>query len=205
MSMTRHLAKAFLLLAVAGLVLAVADAAAALPRNDYLLVLRYRAGPFRYAETFQKRRPYPFAAATAAFGPATAYEREFLGSEMTYQPHTAGYCSVTWPRPGVTLKLFSFSGWWPQSEDDPPLPPIDPCSRAALATAEMVSLTLYGARWRTTTGIRIGGPIARRCPARNYGVPSSRAWGGDDRVDLDLCVKGGRVVTAIEVSVAGGP
>lgn len=204
-SRTSHRARALLLLAIAGLVLAAASSAAgALPRNDYLFVLRHRAGPFHYVATFRKGNPQSYPAAVAAFGRPTTFKTEFLGGDWTYQPHTAGYCSVTWAGPGVTLKLFSFSGWWPPGEDDPPAPPIEPCSQSALATADFFQLSLFGARWHTATGVRIGGPRPRRCLARNYEVPSSRAWGGES-VSLDLCTGGERVVTSIDVTVGGVP
>ena len=180
----------------------VASPTGGAPKNDYLLVLRHRAGPFHYVDSFQERRAFPYVMAVQAFGQPTRSTTEFYDDG-----HTAGYCNLTWVGPGVTLRLFSFSGWWPPQPDDASAHRIQPCSQLELAHADFMKLRLFGTGWQNTTGLRIGAlPPRHRCVARNVGVRSSRAWGGAGRLYLDLCHEDidGRVA-AITVSVAGSP
>lgn len=47
---------------------ALAGGGQALPRNDHLLVLPLRAGPFRYLDGWRTGKPIAYQQAVAAFG-----------------------------------------------------------------------------------------------------------------------------------------
>jgi hypothetical protein len=65
----------------------VAAPSAAVPRNDFLLVLDVRAGPYRYLGAGS------YAAAVAALGPPTQARA------------TANVCRVSWRRAGITVSF----------------------------------------------------------------------------------------------------
>jgi hypothetical protein len=177
----------------------------ALPRNDYLLILNRRAGPFRYVDTLREGMPQAYPAAVRAFGQPTKLETEFLDERILYQEQTAGFCHVTWGKAGITVSLFAFSGWWPQGEDDEPTPKIQPCAAKPLATADFIALSLFGPQWHNRTGIRVGRPLppgVRAGPRQN--VPSSR-WGGKAMLALSVSLDRDGRVRAMRVEILGVP
>jgi hypothetical protein len=106
--------------------------AGAMPRNDKLLALDQRAGPYRYLQSFKKGTPRAYAAAVAAFGAPT-------------RKHADGnLCHVTWAKAGVTV------GFASQQR---------PCTAANLRIAAWYGMSLFGDGWHTTRGIHVGDPV----------------------------------------------
>jgi hypothetical protein len=152
-------------------------APAALPRNDYLLVLDRRAGPYRYLDSFRDGRPGAYDAAVAAFG------------EPSRLRARSNICDVTWPDPGVTVAL---AGGLPR-----------PCSAATLRGAAWYGMSLFGPRWHNRLGIRVGDPVTKvrgAYPKARLERPLGKPWlvlVRRKRAEFDL------IVLAVAVNRAG--
>jgi len=141
----RHRIRAWLLLGAVGL--AFSGWAEAAPKNDFLLVLDQRAGPYRYFDSFKKGKPDAYTAALAAFGKPTRFRSE---------PGTNA-CPVTWGEAGITITFASY--------------PPRPCSAASLFTSAWLGMTLFGPRWHNRLGIGVGDSITavrRAYPAATF-------------------------------------
>lgn len=103
--------------------------------NDFTLILRGRAGPYKYWRTLTAGGA--FREATAAFGRPTSRGRDTPESNV---------CTVRWEAVGVDVGF----AWSP-----------GPCTRANLKRASWAGMRLFGLRWRTGRGLRIGDPAAR--------------------------------------------
>jgi hypothetical protein len=173
-------------IALAAVVLFLAQGAGAgLPRNDFLLVLDARVGPYRYLDSFKKGKPRAYAAAHAAFGAPTAFRAD------------GNLCHVTWAGPGVTVRFASGP---------------EPCTGPHLRQAAWYGLSLFGARWHNQLGIRIGSPIddvRKRFPDARIQRMGKQTWlvlrhrrqDEFDFIKLAVTVSSGRVAT-IEVPAA---
>jgi len=103
--------------------------------NDYTFVLRNRAGPYRYWRTLDEGHAYQRA--IAAFGRPS--------SRGTDAPES-NVCTVRWQTPGLDVG-FAWSG--------------GPCRPKNLARATWAGMRLFGSRWKTSAGLRIGDSVAR--------------------------------------------
>jgi hypothetical protein len=108
---------------------------AASTANDYTLLLRDRAGPYRYWRTLTEGGAY--RKAVAAFGRATA-----RGTD-TPESNT---CTVRWEAQGVDVGF----AWAP-----------GPCRARNLVRATWSGMRLFGSRWKTSEGLRVGDSVAR--------------------------------------------
>jgi hypothetical protein len=153
------------------------------PRNDHLLVLDVRAGPYRYLAAFKPRHVRAYEAARAAFGTPSRFRT------------SGNVCRVAWAAAGVSVGF--------ASEDRP-------CAPGHLAEAAWYGMTLFGSGWHNRTGVRIGAtvqevrrayPHARFDGPRKLDLVMKRQ---DEFLFVKLAVvldRGGRV-RAIEVPAA---
>jgi hypothetical protein len=109
----------------------VATGAGAQERDDYLLVMDARAGPYRYLESVTRDCCTAYADALEAFGTPTHFRRE------------ANLCLVTWRHRGLKV---AFAGRG--------------CSAGALRSSAWYGLRLFGRRWHNVKGVRIGQQLA---------------------------------------------
>lgn len=100
--------------------------------NDYTLVPGTRAGPYRYLEALRAGRSYP--AAVAAFGPGKPVSQ------------AGNLCTVRFEAAGADV---SFAGR-PSA-----------CAKANLARGAWYGLRLWGSRWHTARGLKVGDGVAR--------------------------------------------
>ena len=114
-------------------VLVVAGTSSALPRNDHLLYLDKRAGPYRYLDGFSKGRPDAYTAALNAFGRPNSFLSD------------GNLCHVKWAGAGVTVGFASAAP--------------SPCAASNLFTSSWYGMSLFGARWHTLRGLRVGSTI----------------------------------------------
>ena len=103
--------------------------------NDYTLVLRDRAGPYSYWKALTEGNAY--RSAIAAFGRPTARGKDTPGSNV---------CTVRWEGVGVDIGF----AWAP-----------GPCRAKNLGRAVWAGMRLFGSRWRTSRGLRVGDPVTR--------------------------------------------
>jgi hypothetical protein len=113
---------------------ALAATAAALPRNDFTLVIKERAGPYRYVEALKRGRSYQDA--IAAFG---------LPSSRTSEPNS-NLCTVRWVSIGIDIHFASR---------------LNPCARTHVTHSAWYGMRLWGPRWHTVKDLRIGDAAAR--------------------------------------------
>jgi hypothetical protein len=112
--------------------LALAATAAASPRNDFTLVIKERAGPYRYLEALKGGRSY--GAAIAA-----------LGLPSSREPNS-NLCTLRWASIGIDIHIASR---------------LNPCARAHVTHGAWYGMRLWGPRWHTHKGLRIGDAAAR--------------------------------------------
>lgn len=103
--------------------------------NDYTLVLRERAGPYRYWRTLTEGHAY--GSAVAAFGRPTARGKDSPESNV---------CTVRWTAEGVDVGFAWAAG---------------PCGERNLGRATWAGMRLFGVRWKTSKGLRVGDAVAR--------------------------------------------
>lgn len=120
-------------LALTAGVLAISPSAGA-AGNDFTFVLKERAGPYRYWEALLKGQSYD--AAIAAFG---------LPSSRGTEYHS-NLCTVRWNGAGIDVGFASR---------------LSPCARVNLARGAWYGMRLWGARWHTLRGLRVGDPASR--------------------------------------------
>ncbi len=101
--------------------------AVAQDRDDYLLVMDSRAGPYRYLDSVTRDCCTAYADAVKAFGKPTHVRRD------------ANLCLVTWRQRGLKV---AFAGRG--------------CTAQALGSSAWYGLRLFGRRWHNVKGIRIG-------------------------------------------------
>ena len=170
--------------AAAGLLILSAGASAA--RNDYLLVLDKRAGPYRYLESFERGEPGAYEAALTAFG------------KPTRSRATGNFCRVTWAAAGVTIRFASRPR---------------PCVTRNLLLAAWYGMSLHGRGWHNRTGVRVGDAVAkirRLYPRARVERPLGRPWlvlarrrvDEFDFIRLAVAVSRNGRVAAIEVPAA---
>jgi hypothetical protein len=102
--------------------------------NDYTFVLRQRAGPYLYWRTLKNGNAYEHA--IAAFGRPNSVGKDSPESNV---------CTVRWENVGIDIAFAWASG---------------PCTRRNLNRASWSGMRLFGVRWRTARGLRVGDPIA---------------------------------------------
>jgi hypothetical protein len=102
--------------------------------NDYTLVLRERAGPYRYWRTLTEGHAY--GSAVAAFGRPTARGMDSPESNV---------CTVRWRGEGADVGFAWAAG---------------PCGARNLRRATWAGMRLFGIRWKTSKGLRVGDPVA---------------------------------------------
>lgn len=132
--------------------LAAAVASQALPRNDYLLILDHRAGPYRYLDTFEQGEPDAYSAALQAFGTPTRFRVD------------GNLCRVTWASSGITVGFASG---------------LRPCATGSLFQSAWYGLTLFGQEWHNRLGIRVGDPVSkvrRLYPKARFQAYGARNW-----------------------------
>lgn len=103
--------------------------------SDYTLVLRHRAGPYLYGRTLREGDAYK--SAVAAFGRPSSIGKDTPESNV---------CTARWEDIGIDIGFAWASG---------------PCRRTNLNRATWSGMRLFGIRWRTARGLRVGDPIAR--------------------------------------------
>lgn len=103
--------------------------------NDYTLVLRDRAGPYRYWRALTEGNAY--RKAVGAFGPPTSRGKDAPASNV---------CTVRWEDVGIDI---GFS-WAP-----------GPCGAKNLDRAAWAGMRLFGSRWKTSKGLHVGDPVVR--------------------------------------------
>lgn len=132
---TRQVINAALLVA-AVLFGGLAASAVATPArgNDYTLVLDKRAGSYPYSRTLTEGNAYK--SAVAAFGRPTSMGKDAPESNI---------CTVRWERLGIDIGFAWASG---------------PCSRRNVNKASWSGMRLFGIRWKTERGLRVGSPVA---------------------------------------------
>jgi hypothetical protein len=118
---------------VVALVVGLGGAFSAPPRNDYLLVLDRRAGPYGYLEGFVRKGPSAYERALDALGNPTRFRAEH------------NLCHVTWRQAGITVRFASRP---------------NPCTQRRLSEAAWYGMTLWGSRWRKTRGVHVGQRVA---------------------------------------------
>ena len=131
------------------LVAATAFVGGAVPANDFRIVVR-PTGPVRAG-------PYAFrgyASARAAFGAPTS---RTVGDEQ---------CVVSWRTPGVRITFIVFLEVSRA-----------PCSDRGVRRGSFSEIRLYGSRWRTATGLRIGDSAARMRALYPSARPFVGMWG----------------------------
>jgi hypothetical protein len=141
-----------LLVSLGFVVLTVTQAALAAPRNDYLLVLEHRTGPYSYLDSFRRGKPDAYSAALKAFGTPTRFLVE------------GNLCRVSWAGAGITIGFAS---------------DLHLCSTGSLFRSAWYGLTLFGPKWHTRVGIRIGDPISRvrrLYPKARFQTDGARNW-----------------------------
>ena len=111
---------------------ALATTAAAVPRNDFALVINERAGPYRYIQELKRGRSYE--AAVAAFGLPSSRRAE------------SNLCTVRWAGTGIDINFASRP---------------NACARAQLTHGAWYGMRLWGPRWHTLKGLRIGDAAGR--------------------------------------------
>jgi hypothetical protein len=104
-------------------------------RNDFTLVLRERVGPYRYWRTLKEGSAY--ARALASFGAPTATGKDAPNSNL---------CTVRWESIGLDIGFAGGRG---------------DCTKRGLRRAAWYGMRLWGERWRTARGLRIGDPLER--------------------------------------------
>jgi hypothetical protein len=110
------------------------SAAPTVPRNDYLVILDHRTGPFAYLHSFDKGGPEAYTSALAAFGQPSSFKTD------------GNLCRVTWQNAGITVGFASA---------------LRPCSTGQLFHSSWYGLSLWGTRWHNQLGLRIGQTIAQ--------------------------------------------
>ena len=110
-------------------------AGAASNANDFTLVLRDRAGSYRYWQTLTQGRAYRLA--IAAFGRPSARGKDTPESNL---------CTVRWETSGIDVGFSWATG---------------PCLARNLSRARWAGMRLFGIRWKTSEGLRVGDPVAR--------------------------------------------
>ncbi len=103
--------------------------------NDYTLILGERAGPYRYGQVLSGGNAYRHA--VAAFGRPTSRGRDTPESNV---------CTVRWEDIGIDIGFAWSRG---------------PCRARNLDRAAWAGMRLFGNRWRTAKGLRIGDPVRR--------------------------------------------
>ena len=111
------------------------SAGAASAANDYTLVLRDRAGPYHYWRTLTEGRAYQHA--IAAFGRPSARGKDTPESNV---------CTVRWETRGIDVGFAWAAG---------------PCRARNLGRTTWAGMRLFGSRWKTSEGLRVGDPVAR--------------------------------------------
>jgi hypothetical protein len=115
--------------------LASAGSAAAVPSNDFLIVLGKRIGPYRLVDT-SGGFPPSYPAAVEAFGSPSAKGTDAPGSNL---------CTVRWRKLGLDMGFASQPG---------------ACKPATLRRSAWFGATLTDRRWRTLRGLRVGDTAA---------------------------------------------
>lgn len=110
-------------------------AGAASNANDFTLVLRDRAGSYRYWQTLTQGRAYRLA--IAAFGRPSARGKDTPESNL---------CTVRWETSGIDVGFSWATG---------------PCLARNLSRATWAGMRLFGMRWKTSEGLQVGDPVAR--------------------------------------------
>jgi hypothetical protein len=131
-AMRRRLPRVLMLAVLCGAVASASSAAAV--ANDYLLVLGQRASLYRYQSLASDRSGRAYAAALKAFGKPTRLQAK------------RNVCRATWARAGISIELVS-------------APPA--CTSMALYSSSWQSLSLFGERWHTARGLRVGDSIGK--------------------------------------------
>jgi hypothetical protein len=121
------------LAAICAMFLATSGAVAAPPRNDYLLILDQRTGPYRYLQSFEKNKPDAYSAALAAFGSPNRFRND------------GNLCHVTWLASGVTVGFASVAP--------------TPCAVRSLFTSSWYGMSLFGRKWHNRLGLHVGDTI----------------------------------------------
>jgi hypothetical protein len=122
------------LLAGGVIAFALATTAAASPRNDFTVVMKERAGPYRYIEALNRGRSY--GAAIAAFGTPSNRGSEF----------NSNLCTLRWASIGIDIHFASR---------------LKPCARGHVTRSAWYGMRLWDPRWHTLKGLRVGDPVAR--------------------------------------------
>ena len=181
--MSGALRRSVLLATSAAVLLVVPTAASGVPRNDYLLVLDRRAGPYRYLESFERGRPGAYVSALAAFGKPTRARA------------SANFCRVTWAASEITIRFASRPR---------------PCVRSNLRAAAWYGMSLHGRRWHNRKGVRVGDRVAevrRLYPNARFERPLGKPWlvlarrrvDEFDFIRLAVAVSRDRRVASIEI------
>jgi hypothetical protein len=111
------------------------SAGAASSANDYTLVLGERAGPYRYWQTLTEGHAY--RRAIGAFGRPSSRGKDTPESNV---------CTVRWNGQGIDVGFAWAAG---------------PCGARNLRRATWAGMRLFGDRWKTSKGLRVGDPVAR--------------------------------------------
>ena len=119
--------------ALCSALLTVSGAVSAPPRNDYLLILDQRAGPYGYLQSFEKNKPGAYSAALGAFGRPNRFRSD------------GNLCHVTWVAAGVTV---GFASAAPR-----------PCASRNLFTSAWYGMSLFGKKWHNRLGLHVGDTI----------------------------------------------
>lgn len=130
----------------------VASPLAALPRNDYTLVLDRRVGPYHYLAAFSQKGRSAYADALAAFGVPSRFKAN------------GNLCRVTWRSAGITVGFASR---------------LRPCATGSLFEAAWYGQTLFGRSWHTAKGVHIGqtiNEVRRIHPNARFERRGSQAW-----------------------------
>lgn len=104
------------------------------PVNDFTLVLRERVGPYRYWSALEQGGAY--RRAVSSFGVPNRTGRDTPSSNL---------CTARWERLGLDI---GFAG-------------ARACVTADLRGATWYGMRLWGPRWRTARGLRVGDPVER--------------------------------------------
>ncbi len=135
-----------------GMVSPPGSASSTAPRNDYLLILDHRAGPFAYLRSFNKGAPDAYSDALAAFGTPSRFKPSY------------NFCDVTWRSAGITISFASAP---------------KPCAPAQLFGAAWYGMSLWGSRWHNRLGIHVGSSIAevrRLYPQAKFASDAQSNW-----------------------------
>jgi hypothetical protein len=122
------------LVALAGLVILAWTGTAQAARNDFVLILDHRAGPYQYFHSFDKGGPRAYADALDKFGTPSSFRTD------------GNLCHVTWRNAGITIGFASA---------------LKPCSTGQLFHSLWYGMSLWGSQWHNQVGLRVGQSISQ--------------------------------------------